>query len=335
MTHTYNDIQPPIGITMGDAAGIGPELCAKLLTKELPTPAIIYGDIVSLQRALELIRADKQYRLMPISHPLQYPRATLNENHIPIIQCGPPLPKDLAYGEIHAQAGKMAYDALIYAIQHAQEHYLRAIVTAPLNKEAMQKAGIEAPGHTEVLAAQTKTDDYAMMLMNHELRVVLATIHIPLNKVSENITVEKQLQIIRLAHAFCKKANLTEPKIAVAGLNPHAGESGRFGDEEINIISPAIEQARNEGINVTGPWPGDTIFMRARKGEFDIVIAQYHDQGLIPVKYLGLEQGVNVTIGLPFIRTSVDHGTAYDIAGKGIADVRSLKAAYDAAILLT
>lgn len=326
---------PPIALTMGDAAGIGPELCAHLLTTEQDSPVVIYGDIPSMQRALALIGKDEDYRLMPISHPLHYPRATLEKNQIPIIQCGAPLPADLPYGVTDARAGQMAHDALCFAIQHALEGQIRAIVTAPLHKDAMHQAGIRAPGHTEILASQTQTEHYAMMLMNDEIRVMLVTIHIPLRTVSEAITIDKELQTIRLAHQFCQQAGLPRARIAVAGLNPHAGEAGQFGDEEINIIAPAIKQAQAQGIDVSGPWPGDTVFLRARQGEFDIVVAQYHDQGLIPVKYLGLEQGVNVTVGLPFIRTSVDHGTAFDIAGLGQADPRSLQAAFDAALKLS
>jgi len=324
-----------IALTMGDAAGIGPELCARLLAREQAAPVIIYGDIVSLQRALELTKLDQVLELFPISHPLQLGRYELGQHQLPIIQCGPPLPADLPYGQVNAAAGKMAHDAVIYAIDHALEGHIRALVTAPLHKDAMHQAGIEAPGHTEILAQRTKTTDYAMMLMNQELKVILVTIHVPLNAVSSLITQEKELGTIRLAHQFCQQAGLSQARIAVAGLNPHAGEAGQFGREEIEIISPAIAQAQAEGIDVSGPWPGDTIFMRARRGEFDIVVAQYHDQGLIPVKYLGLEEGVNVTVGLPFIRTSVDHGTAYDIAGQGVADERSLQTALDAALALS
>lgn len=326
---------PPIALTMGDAAGIGPELCAHLLTTEQKAPVVVYGDIPAMQRALALIGKEADYQLAPISHPLHYPRVTLAAHQIPIVQCGPPLPADLPYGVIDPRAGKMAYDALSYAIQHTMEGHVRAIVTAPLHKDAMHQAGIKAPGHTEILAEQTRTEHYAMMLMNDELKVMLVTIHIPLAEVSKQITLAKELQTIRLAHQFCQQAGIERARIAVAGLNPHAGEEGQFGDEEIRIITPAIEKARAEGIEVSGPWPGDTIFMRARKGEFDIVVAQYHDQGLIPVKYLGLEQGVNVTVGLPFIRTSVDHGTAFDIAGQGVADPRSLQTAFDAALKLS
>ncbi|HLS16409.1 MAG TPA: 4-hydroxythreonine-4-phosphate dehydrogenase PdxA [Paenalcaligenes sp.] len=334
-TAPENNLERPIAITMGDAAGIGPELCVRLLSQAQEVPGIIYGDLVSLQRALALTDLDQVFRLVAISHPIQYARISSVENQIPVLQCGPPLPEDLPYGEVNAEAGKMAYDALNFAIQHANEGHVRAIVTAPLNKDAMHQAGIQAPGHTEILAEKTNTEHYAMMLMNDEIKVMLATIHIPLKEVSSQLSIEKQLQTIQLAHQFCQQAQLPTARIAVAGLNPHAGEAGQFGTEEIEIIQPAIEQARQRGIDVSGPWPGDTIFMRARRGEFDIVVAQYHDQGLIPVKYMGLEQGVNVTVGLPFIRTSVDHGTAYDIAGQGIADERSLQSAYDAAIALS
>src|SRR5690606_9911239 len=185
--------------------------------------------------------------------------------------------------------------------------------------------GADYPGHTEILAERSATTHYAMMLVNQELRVILATIHVPLNQVSAMITHSLELQTIRLAQRACIQAGIAKPRVAVAGLNPHAGEEGRFGREDIEVIEPAIQQARNEGIDASGPWPGDTVFMRARQGEFDIVVAQYHDQGLIPVKYMGLDQGVNVTVGLPFIRTSVDHGTAFDIAGQGVADPRSLR----------
>src|SRR5690606_29303483 len=181
----------------------------------------------------------------------------------------------------------------------------------------------------------TGTSRYAMMLANPELRVILVTIHVPLQQVSAHITYETELDTIRLAQRACLQAGIEHPRIAVAGLNPHAGEDGRFGQEEITVITPAVDQARTEGIDVSGPFPGDTIFMRARQGEFDIVVAQYHDQGLIPVKYLGVDEGVNVTVGLPFVRTSVDHGTAFDIAGQGIADAGSLRCAYDLALSMT
>ncbi|MGV2906166.1 4-hydroxythreonine-4-phosphate dehydrogenase PdxA, partial [Achromobacter sp. AGC25] len=221
------------------------------------------------------------------------------------------------------------------AIDDAQAGRIRAIVTAPLNKKSMHEAGIDYPGHTEILAERSATQDFAMMLANDELRVLLVTIHVALADVIARITPDAELTAMRLADRACRQMGIAAPRVAVAGLNPHAGEGGKFGREDIDIIEPAIASARDEGIDASGPWPGDTIFMRARRGEFDIVVAQYHDQGLIPVKYLGLDHGVNVTVGLPFVRTSVDHGTAFDIAGRGVADQASLVAAFDLALAMT
>lgn len=188
----------------------------------------------------------------------------------------------------------------------------------------MSSAGIDYPGHTEILADYGGSDHVAMMLLNEDIRTVLVTIHTSLRHAIEQITYENQISAIRLANIGCIALGIKRPRVAVAGLNPHAGEGGLFGDEEIRIIKPAVNAARLEGIDVSGPWPGDTVFMKAKKGQFDVVVAQYHDQGLIPVKYMGIETGVNITIGLPFVRTSPDHGTAFDIAGHGIADPSSL-----------
>jgi 4-hydroxythreonine-4-phosphate dehydrogenase len=207
-----------------------------------------------------------------------------------------------------------------------------AIVTAPIHKEALAAAGVDFPGHTEMLQALATPAGGAvppvrMMLANEELRVVLVTIHTSLRKAIEGVTFEAVLATLRIAHRAAAAWQSAAPRIAVAGLNPHAGEGGLFGDEEITTIGPAIAQARAEGLQVSGPYAPDTVFMRARRGEFDLVVAMTHDHGLIPVKYLGVEQGVNVTLGLPFVRTSPDHGTAFDIAGKGLADASSLIAA--------
>jgi 4-hydroxythreonine-4-phosphate dehydrogenase len=244
------------------------------------------------------------------------------------------LPADLAFGRVDARAGAAAYAYVERAIGEAMAGRISAIVTAPLNKEAMKAAGINYPGHTEILAAHSGSPHVAMMLANEELRVALVTIHVPLADVGRLITIEAELQVIRLAHEACQRFGVARPRVAVAGLNPHAGENGLFGREEIETIRPAIDKARAEGIDASGPWAGDTIFMRARRGDFDVVVAQYHDQGLIPVKYLGVEEGVNITIGLPFIRTSVDHGTAFDIAGTGKADHASLRSALRMAVAM-
>lgn len=323
----------PLGITLGDAAGIGPEIVLKLFAAGLQHPTVVYGDAGVLRRTA---------RRLGLQHPAIVAVDTLEElsagpaaGTLTVVNRWPALPQDLAPGHLNAAAGRGAYEYLCQAIDDARAGRLRAIVTAPLNKEAMRLGGIDFPGHTEILAERTGTSRYAMMLANPELRVILVTIHVPLLRVFEHITVPNELDTIRLAHEACLAAGIERPRIAVAGLNPHAGESGRFGTEEIDVIEPAIRQARAEGLDASGPWPGDTVFMRARRGEFDIVVAQYHDQGLIPVKYLGVEQGVNVTVGLPFVRTSVDHGTAFDIAGQGIADHASLQAAYDMALAMT
>ena len=270
--------------------------------------------------------------VVEITSPAQ---ASLRAGLIEVIGRGPALPADLPPGQLSAQAGRGAYDYVCAAIDDAQAGAIRAIVTAPLNKHSMHLAGIDYPGHTEILAERSGTTDFAMMLANDELRVLLVTIHVALADVIARITPQAELSALRLADRACRQMGIARPRVAVAGLNPHAGEGGKFGREEIEVIEPAIAQARAEGINASGPWPGDTIFMRARRGEFDIVVAQYHDQGLIPVKYLGLDHGVNVTVGLPFVRTSVDHGTAFDIAGKGVADHASLVAAFDLALAMT
>lgn len=322
----------PVGFTMGDAAGIGPEIIVKVFAAGLRTPALVYGDAGVLQSTIDQLDLGSQLRVEIISGP---EACSGDPAVIPVLNRWQALPEGLRMGEIHAEAGRGAYEYLCHAIDDAMAQRIRAVVTAPLNKKAMQLGGIDYPGHTEILAERSGTAHYAMMLANPELRVVLVTIHEPLAAVPSLITFEAELETIRLAHRACRQAGLLKPRIAVAGLNPHAGEDGRFGREEIEVICPAIEAARAEGLEVTGPWPGDTVFMRARMGEFDIVVAQYHDQGLIPVKYLGVEQGVNITVGLPFVRTSVDHGTAYAIAGRGIADPSSLRAAYEAALAMT
>jgi 4-hydroxythreonine-4-phosphate dehydrogenase len=208
------------------------------------------------------------------------------------------------------------------------------VVTAPINKEALRLADIHYPGHTEILADFSGTKDFAMMLMNDDLRIILVTIHVSLREAIEQLTIDRELTIIRLAHRAMTQLGIPRPQIAVAGLNPHAGEHGLFGSEDEAVIKPAIQRAQMEGIEASGPWPGDTVFMHARQGRFDIVVAQYHDQGLIPVKYLGVDEGVNVTVGLPFVRTSVDHGTAFDIAGTGRASHASLRVAVEQAALL-
>ncbi len=246
----------------------------------------------------------------------------------------PPL-HELPFGRVSRAAGLAAAAAIRAAVVLVQRGQASALVTAPIHKEALALAGEPYPGHTEMLAdlagAPGQPCEVRMMLANEELKTVLVTVHCSLRQAIELVTFDSVLATLRIAHSSAAFWGQPQPRIAVAGLNPHAGEGGLFGDEEIRVIAPAIAAACAEGINASGPWAADTVFMRARRGEFDIVVAQYHDQGLIPVKYLGVEQGVNVTLGLPFVRTSPDHGTAFDIAGTGRADPSSLIAAVEMA----
>ncbi len=319
----------PVAVTMGDPAGIGPEIVAKTFADpDFSTPAVVVGDLDLLQRAIGWIGVRLAVR--PIDHPGE---ARPGPGAVEVI-AATSLPTDLAVGRIDPRAGQAAYRYVEHATRLALEGAVAAVVTAPLHKEALKAAGIAQPGHTEILAELTGTKDYAMMLFNDEVRVVLATIHLPLSEVAGRIDEVLELKSIRLAADGARHLGIAAPRVAVAGLNPHAGEGGLFGEEEARVIAPAIARARAEGIDASGPWPGDTVFMLARQGRFDIVVAQYHDQGLIPVKYLGIDDGVNATLGLPFVRTSVDHGTAFDIAGTGTARHESLKVAIEKAALM-
>jgi 4-hydroxythreonine-4-phosphate dehydrogenase len=320
----------PIAITMGDPCGIGPEIIAKLFADAAALPPIlVVGDEGIIRRAVRLLVLPLTVAVIDSPEDFQLTRGTIN-----VISLSR-LPEDLPFGQLDARAGKAAFDYIWTGIDLALQKRIRAVVTAPINKEALQLAGFRYPGHTEILADFSKTKDFAMMLMNNDLHVILVTIHVSLREAIEQLTIERELTIIRLAHQAMTRLGIARPRIAVAGLNPHAGEHGLFGSEDEAIIKPAIQQALSEGIEASGPWPGDTVFMHARQGRFDIVVAQYHDQGLIPVKYLGVDEGVNVTVGLPFVRTSVDHGTAFDIAGTGKASHASLRVAVEQATLLT
>jgi len=236
----------------------------------------------------------------------------------------PPGLADLPWGRIDARCGAAAARCIEHAVRAVQAGDAGALVTAPIHKEALAAAGVPFPGHTEMLQSLAGGMPVRMMLANRELRVVLVTIHVALRRAIEMVTFDAVLDTLRIANRAALAWGQAAPRIAVAGLNPHAGEGGLFGDEELRIIGPAVEAARAEGIAASGPFAPDTVFMRARRGEFDLVVAMTHDHGLIPVKYLGTEEGVNVTLGLPFVRTSPDHGTAFDIAGRHSADPASL-----------
>jgi 4-hydroxythreonine-4-phosphate dehydrogenase len=305
---------------MGDASGIGPEIVAKTLASG-GERAVVFGSHVVMSDIVRRLGLNVEVRRIDAPH-----EARLQPGVIDVIEATgivepPPI------GQLSAISGQAAFDAIVAAIAAAKSGAVRGIVTAPINKEAMGLAGIRYPGHTEILAEYGGARRVAMMLANDDIRTVLVTIHTSLRKAIEQADFDAQMSAIRLAHEGGKALGIAAPRVAVAGLNPHAGEGGLFGDEEIRIIQPAIAAARAEGIDASGPYPGDTVYMQARKGRFDVVVSQYHDQGLIPVKYLGLEKGVNITLGLPFVRTSPDHGTAFDIAGKGIADHASLETA--------
>jgi 4-hydroxythreonine-4-phosphate dehydrogenase len=315
----------PLAITMGDPCGIGPEICVKLFAGGLAAAAFVIGDSGVLRRTVASLGLSLD--VQEVSGP------AFLQGVMPVLSLTD-LGANLPIGQVDARAGHAGYNYIVSAIELAGANKIAGIVTAPISKEALKAAGLGFPGHTEILAEKTGTRDFAMMLANEELRVILVSIHVSLACAIKLVTTARVLKTIRLASLACKAFGVKRARVAVAGLNPHAGEAGMFGDEDAREIAPAIAAARAEGIDASGPWPPDTIFMRARRGEFDIVVAQYHDQGLIPVKYMGIEKGVNVTIGLPFIRTSVDHGTAFDIAGKGKADHASLRNAVDQALLL-
>lgn len=322
----------PLAITMGDPAGIGPEIVAKAFRDGRLDAALVIGDIEVMRRAVRCIGAT-MLPVAVIERVADLPRVP--PGCMPVLPATQ-LPALPAFGAIDAAAGAAAHDCIRRATELALAGEVGAVVTAPIHKEALAAAGIGFPGHTEMLQAYAGAPEVRMMLANDELKTVLVSIHVSLRRAIEAVTFENVLQTVRIAHRSAALWGQPKPRIAVAGLNPHAGEGGLFGDEELRIIGPAVEAARAEGIDARGPFAPDTVYMRARDtadhpGEFDLVIAMYHDQGLIPVKYLGVERGVNVTLGLPFVRTSPDHGTAFDLAGSGRADASSLVAAAEMA----
>ncbi|WP_407493533.1 4-hydroxythreonine-4-phosphate dehydrogenase PdxA [Pseudooceanicola sp. MF1-13] len=311
----------PLAVTLGDPAGIGPEITLRAVTRPNAPHVVLIGNAAAASRARDLVAPNTQIRMVDA------PEQAVAE-HGTVSMIASSQSKVHPYGEVSAEAGQMAHDAVLTAVSLAKARRVAGIVTAPIHKEALALAGVPFPGHTEMLEKYSGVLDQggrvAMMLANEELRVVLVTIHVSLKDAVLQADHAAQLRAIRLAHQGCRAFGIGSPRVAVAGMNPHAGEGGLFGREEIEVIAPAIAEAKAEGIDVSGPYPGDTVFMQAREGKFDVVVAQYHDQGLIPIKYMGLDKGVNVTLGLPFVRTSPDHGTAFDIAGKGIADASSM-----------
>jgi 4-hydroxythreonine-4-phosphate dehydrogenase len=333
----------PIAITMGDAAGIGPEIIAKAFrdAPDLTAGCFVVGNVATLRRATRVVAGDAL--AMPVAVITGAAQAAYcPPNCLPVLVPDPScnFGEPVSFGQLNALAGQMAGDCVLWAANAALRGEVAALVTAPLNKAALSMAGgwlAQFPGHTEMLQALAASHltvpvsqlPVRMMLANDELRVVLVSIHVSLREALAAVTYENVLQTLMIAHQSLKAVLGRPPRVGVAGLNPHAGEGGLFGKEEIDIILPAVMDARRQGVLASDPLAPDTVFMRARgscakPAEFDAVVAMYHDQGLIPVKYLGVEKGVNVTLGLPLVRTSPDHGTAFDIAGQGIADASSL-----------
>jgi 4-hydroxythreonine-4-phosphate dehydrogenase len=313
---------PTIAITMGDAAGIGPEIIMKALAsaevRAMCKPLVI-GDAERLRLAGGLVNS--RLRVEALDDPRE---ASYGHGNVECIDLNL-IPTDLPFGVTSAVAGEAAYRYIERAVRIVESGQAEAICTAPLSKEALHAAGHKYPGHTELLAALTNTPEVSMMLVAPKLRVIHVTTHMGLLDAIARIDAPLVGRVISRAHETLVRAGIAKPRIGVCGINPHAGENGLFGrGEEAEKIDPAVREAQARGIDVRGPLPADTLFFLAARGDFDIVVAMYHDQGHGPIKVLGLEAGVNITVGLPVVRTSVDHGTAFDIAGKGVADERSL-----------
>ncbi len=314
--------QPIVALTMGDGAGVGPEIIVQALSHEeiyQHCRPFVIGDLKILQRAETIWKTGCRFRTIAGPEEAEFQYGTIECVDMDL------LPADLPFGQISPVAGDAAFRYVEAAIRMAMNKEIDAICTAPLNKESMQMGGHHYPGHTEILADLTGAEHYGMMFTSDDLNVILVTIHVGLRESIDLITPESVYQTLVLGRDAIKRKLGKEPRIVVCGLNPHAGENGLFGDgEEEKSIIPGIERARAEGMDVTGPVPADTAFFRARNGRFDLVVAMNHDQGLGPVKILGIDRSVNVTVGLPVIRTSVDHGTAFGHAGKGTAKAENM-----------
>ena len=323
--------RPILAITLGDPAGIGPEIILKALAQPVVFTRcrpLVVGDRRILEHTAEQLGLPTP-SFETVGAP---PTGLYRPGSLPLVDLANADPAEIPLGEVSAAAGKAAVEYVYRGCDLALNGEVDGVVTAPLNKAAMNLAGFHYAGHTELLAERTHAEQVSMLLVGPKLRVVHVSTHVSLAEAIQQVTPKRVLEVIELAHHSCLALGIAQPRIAVAGLNPHAGEGGLFGNQEAAQILPAIQAARKQGYNVSDPQPPDTVFLRAVQGAFDIVVAMYHDQGHIPMKLLAFDEGVNVSIGLPIIRTSVDHGTAFDIAGKGLARPASLLAAIDVAI---
>jgi 4-hydroxythreonine-4-phosphate dehydrogenase len=322
---------PLIGLSMGDPAGIGPEVVLKVALQQSDAYRLVaLGDVVSLQETAHRLHLPLTAVPWRFAEPYPITAATL-----PVLELSHLASPERQPGRPTADGGEASYLYVETGVRLALQGVIQGLVTAPISKAMWHAAGRSYPGHTELLADLTRTPEVRMMLVGSQLRVILVTTHIALARVPAALSSERIFQtIVMAAKHLTYFHGLTQPRLAVAGLNPHAGENGAFGDEETRIIAPAVRQAQEQGLVSEGPFPADTLFVRAVRGEFDGVICLYHDQGLIPLKLLSWEDGVNVTIGLPIVRTSPDHGTAFDIAGQGKADPRSMQAAIALAVTM-
>lgn len=324
---------PIIAITLGDAGGIGPEIILKASQEKellgICRPLVI-GDWRILEETAR--RLDLPFELERLSgvFPESWPRGKMAVFDLANLDF-----RKILMGKPSSITGKAAVECIFKAVELILAGKVQGMTTGPLNKEGMHLAGYHYPGHTELLAELTRSPEHAMMLVGGEWRVSLVTTHLPLKEVSSSLSWERVLRTIRLTHSFLPFLGVDKPRIAVAALNPHGGEGGLFGREEIEHIAPAVRQAQEMGLEASGPYPADTLFQPRRAGEFHAIVVMYHDQGMIPVKMAAFGQAVNVTLGLSIVRTSVDHGTAYDIAGKGVASPSSLLAAIRLAAVLS
>ena len=303
---------------MGDAAGISPEIILKAALTLKNAPIIAIGCAKTFAKCKEALGIKIEL------NPIKSPEEAKFEGKLNVIDIALKDPDALRIGQVQAQSGELAYKALEHACMLALKGQVAAIATAPLNKEALHLAGYMYPGHTEILAKLSDTKDYAMLLYTKELKIIHVSTHVSMRGFLDKLNEKRIDKVIEIAHNFMQKCGYKHPRIALAGINPHAGENGLFGSEEQEFLLPCIKRAKEAGLEVSGPWPADTVFLRAKNGEFDIVLAMYHDQGHIPLKLLGFFDGVNITAGLPFLRTSPDHGTAHDIAWKGLAREESM-----------